>query len=308
MTLYSPYGVEVKPDGGSTVLIGGVTDQSIDTGVQVNAEVTAGAGTPQYGEISLTQVGGRFSCHDIVTLLSAIGFRGACLTGGAGVGFGLYSLKKEACGTLSSGSVHRKMVIPNGRIVPVSLSVQQGRRASLVCQVFGLYDGTNLPLIVTANVAAPTGLADAFGFHLGVMQIAGVTLTNVTGLEINFGNTVNPVVEDGEIYAKQIDVPEHKPTITISTNNPDKFGGANITLTGKRATHANSSMVLRRRLNGTGAFSTSADHINLTMDGVAHYREFSASGNNPWTASVMITGLDDGTNDPIVADYAHSLT
>ena len=40
MTRYAPYGVEVLPDGGSLTLIGGVTEQSIDTGVEINAEVT----------------------------------------------------------------------------------------------------------------------------------------------------------------------------------------------------------------------------------------------------------------------------
>ena len=106
MSRFTPYGVQVVPDGGSSVIIGGVTSQDIDTGTEVNAEVTAGAESPQYGELNQTQPGGNFTTHDIASLWQAIGTRGACLTGGADPGFGLYKLKREPCGSLSSGSVH----------------------------------------------------------------------------------------------------------------------------------------------------------------------------------------------------------
>lgn len=308
MTRYSPYGIEVLPDGGALLLVGGVTEQSIDTGVEVNAEMTAGSVSPQFGEINVANSGGRFTTHAINAVLGAIGLEGACLTGDDDVGFAVWTLKREPCGSLSSGSVHRKLVIPNGRIVPISLSIQQGKRAALVCQVNSLYDGTNLPLLIQTAKAAPTGLDDAVGFHLGEVKIANITLEHVTGLEINFGNEVTPNYDSGEIYPTSLHIAAHKPTLTISTSAPGGFDSSGIELTGKHSTHLNSSIVLRRRILGTGTFSDAAEHIKFTVDGVCHYKEFAASGNNQWTASVMVTALDDGTNRPLVADYVYDMT
>ena len=115
---YAPYAIEIFPEGGSSVIVGGVTSQSIDTGAEVSAEVTAGSAAPRYGEISQLQSFGSFTAHDLTKILTAIGTKGACLAGGANPGFAIWTLKKNACGDLAAGSVHRKMIIPNGRIVP----------------------------------------------------------------------------------------------------------------------------------------------------------------------------------------------
>ena len=142
------YGVDIN---GTT--IGGITEQSITTGAEINSEVTAGGTSPQFGELATVATGGQFGGHDIVALLGALGSKGLCITGGASPGFGLWTLIKNDCGTIASGSVHRKVVIPNGLIVPRTLTIQQGQRASLTAEVFGIYDGTNDPIIVTAAVA-----------------------------------------------------------------------------------------------------------------------------------------------------------
>lgn len=310
MALYTPYGVQIQASGGSLTTIGGVTEQSIDTGVSVNAEVTAGAITPQFGEIATVQAGGRFTSHNVGGVLAAIGNKGACLAGSTAPGFAIWTLQRDSCGSLASGSVHRKLVIPNGRIFPVSLSVGQNQRASLVTEVIALYDGTNKPILSTGSQAAPTGLADDYGFHIGAVSVAGITVTNVTGIEINYGNTVQAIFEDGEVWPKQLNHTEHKPTITIRTNAINLFGsGAGVVpIEGLRATHADSSLVLRRKVAGTGSFSGEADHIQMTFDGVAHFQQITSSGNALYGTTIMITCLDDGDNEPIVADYAFDLS
>lgn len=311
MTRYAPYGVEIQPDGDvSATLIGGVTEQSIDTGTEVNAEVTAGATAPQYGEISAAQSAGSFVTADLATTLGKLGTRGACLTGGATPGFALYKLQKEPCGDLAAGAVHGKSTIGNGRIVPRTLSASHGSRATLSCEVFSLFDGTNLPLIPTETVALPTGLDDNFGFHLGAVQVAGITLNRNTQVSIDFGVTITPETDDGELYAKSLHIATVQPVITITTHDVLKFGvgAGKIPLTGLNAVHADTSIVLRRRVLGTGAFSTGSDHIEITASGVLAVRETSASGNNPHAMTVVLTTLDDGTNDNLVLDLAHSLT
>ena len=299
------YGVDI--DG---TVVGGITEQSIDTGAEVNSEVTAGGTAPQFGELATVATGGQFTGHDVAALLGELGSRGLCITGGADVGFGLWTLLKNDCGTIASGSVHRKMIIPNGLIVPRTLTVSQGQRASLSCEVFGIYDGTNDPIIVTASVAAPTGLTDLIGYHLGPTTVGGVELTKITQISMDFGIDVQQEYDDGESFPRSLHIGKVQPTMTITTHDVEKFGtgAGKIPLRGLFGTHANTHTVLRKRDIGTAAFVTGANQAKFSMGGMVTARQVaSASGNSPHSMEVMITSLDDQTNEMVVMAFDHEI-
>ena len=306
---YTPWAVEIVPDGGSSQIIGGVTAQNVDTGAQVNAEVNAGLASPQYGEIGTLQSAGSFTAHDITKVLTAIGTRGACLDGGASPGFAIWTLKKNDCGDLATGSVHRKVIIPNGRIVPTTLNAQQGSRASITCSVMSLYDGTNDPIIILENQAAPTGIVDNVGFHMGAIQLAGVTLERNSNFSIDFGNTITPEYDDGEVFAQSLHIDQVQPTLSVTTHDVSKFGdgASQIPLRGKAATHANTSIFLRKRVLGTGSFDAGDVHIEFNAAGVVTVGNTSATGNSPHAMDVSLTSLDDTTNDMLAYDGEASL-
>ena len=304
MSRFIPYGVVIN-----STTIGGITDQSIDTGAEVNSEVTAGGTSPQFGELAAIATGGQFQGHDVAAMLTAIGSRGLCLEGDDAPGFALWTLTKNDCGTLASGSVHRKLIIPNGLVVPRTLTIQQGQRASLTCEVFGIFDGTNDPIIVSTSLAAPTGLTDVIGFHLGETKVGNVAITNIQQISLDFGIEVQPEYDDGESFPKSLHIGKVQPVMSITTHDVSKFGSSGVPLQGLAGTHANTYTIARKRAIGTSSFVAAAEHAKLTMAGVVTVKQAAnASSNGVHGMTIMVTSLDDGTNDMVDIDLAHDLT
>ena len=65
--------------------------------------------------------------------------------------------------------------------------------------------------------------------------------------------------------------------------------------------------MLRKRIIGTGAFETGDDHIRFTFDGVVNFGRSSAAQNNPWETQLMVTALDDTTNDLFVPAFDYTI-
>ena len=316
MTRNTTYAIELRagdPLPVSSTWIGGITSQSVSTGVQVNTEVTAGDPNPRYGEVGSVIPAASFTTLDLKTLLTAIGTTGECLIGLTDLGFKMWALKRKACGAIdTSGTpgVHSSFCIPNGLIVPVTLSASHGSRASLSAQVFSYWDGTNDPLIPAHSLAAPSATFpdDVNGYHLGTVAVAGYTLTKKTSVTINYGISITPQSEDGDIYSRSLLRASVKPTVSITCYDVGAFktSGA-LKLQGDHATHANTSIVLRKKVLGEGSYASGANHIEYTIDGVARITEIGGSGHGPHAVQVEIDGLSDGTNAMLVQDLAYTL-
>ncbi|MEO1528070.1 MAG: hypothetical protein AAFX06_21780 [Planctomycetota bacterium] len=305
------FAVEIQEDGAvSPTLIGAVDSQTFDTNTTVQTQLSAGSPTPSFGEVTSIQPNGTITTRSIAALLGLIGMRGVCLSGGATPGFGLWQLAKADCGGYEAGSVHRKIIVPNGRIIPQSLSAQHGSPASVTAGVFSYWDGTNDPLIVAENQALPTGLpADVDGWHLGAVRFAGVQLDKKTSVNINWGISLRPEQDNGDTFARSLQFAEYRPTVSITCHDESKFGngGSQIPLESKHGTQADTEIVLRKRVNGQSAYATGAVHLRFVIDGIANWQSGNASGDDPFVSQIQFTGLDDGTNDMIVADLAYTL-
>lgn len=311
--IFQPYGAVVRIDGAlSDTMVGGITDQNIDGNVQIDAEVTAGNDTPQHSQVTQISGRGQFVGFDVGKTLEAIGLTGACLNGGAVAtdpGFALYQLKLEPCGSLSAGAVHRRLVMPNGYIVPRSLSVGHRQNAQLTTEVLGIWDGTNDQILPQADIAVPTGLEDLHRYTLGEIVVGGVTVAGNLSLEVDFGVDIQTDGGDSDAQDTNIQVISKQPMLSITTRDVSKFATGSIPLSGLRATHANSYFVLRRRLNGTAGFMTGGNHLKVTFDGLVTVTQpWRASANQRGEMSLQVKCLDDGTNYPLVADYEFDLS
>lgn len=309
MTIRKGYGVSIKPSGaGSATLIGGVDTQEFQSNTTHLAQDTSGHRSPQIVTVSAVKPRITFGCFQIAKLLDLIGSRGVCLNGTAAAGFEMYELDTDACGAIKAGTTHRKLIAPNGRLVPRTLSCQHEQDAKIECEVIPIYDGTNLPIIFTESIAAPTGLEDDERFALGPVEVAGVDLTFIQSVSVDLGNAVETVGGDGDIYPKNVDVQRFAPTITITCLDTGKFAAAGIPLVGLPCEHADSSIIFRRKTKSTGSFSADGDSIIMTFAGVASVQSVSGNANQPKSLQIMITLYDDGTNDPIVLATDHDLT
>ncbi|MEM6980603.1 MAG: hypothetical protein AAF539_13150 [Planctomycetota bacterium] len=300
MGRFVPYGIEINGTA-----IGGITEQSIASGVEINSEVTAGATAPQFGEVNQIGSVGSFTSHDIPAVLGLTGSKGICLSG---AGFALHQIDKEDCGSLNSGDVHRKVSIGRGYVVPRTLTAQQGQRATISCEILAIFDGTNKPVTVATGQALPTGITDSIGLHLGDAQLAGTAITRKTSLNIDFGVAIEAEFDDGESYPKSLQVNSNQPKLTIATHDVAKFGDAVIPLEGVKGEHSNTFVMLRRRKLATGDFETGGVHTKISAHGLVTADNItSASNNTPHSMNVMVTALDDTNNDMLIMSFTETL-
>lgn len=309
MDLYTGYAVQITPDGGTATMISGITQQAVRVGAEHTAEATAGSEYARHGAINQMRPGGSFTSYAITDVLDLLGLRGACLAGGASPGAEFFQRALARCGTVQSTAVHRKIIIPNGLAVARGISVSHRADATINVEVLAYYDGTNNPLIISENIAAPTGIADTARYTLGPIEVAGIAIEGNLSVDIDFGNGAATDGGDSEPYDTHIQIPQIVPTITIRGRDVAKFGASGIGLVGAHGTHANTSIVLRKRTAGTASFSDDADNIEFTADCIASFDDgFTASGNQRGEASLTLTALDDGTNAPLVIDTAYDPT
>lgn len=308
--LYSPYSVRLTPSGGSATLINGITSQSIRTGTEQMAEPTAGNSYANFVTVPGIKPGASFSSLDILTLIPLLGLRGACLAGGASPGAEFFQLALENCGTVKVGATaHRKMILPNGLAIPRSLNVQHRGDATVDCEVLTYFDGTNNPIIPTEGIAAPTGLAASTRYTLGTVEVNGVVISEVTSIGVDFGNGAATSGGDSNYFDTRIEVATVVPKITIRSRNVAQFNaGSGVTLLGLAGAHADTEIVLRKRLPSVAGFSASSDHCLITAACAINVDEaYNASANQHGEFGLILTCFDDGTNAPILFDFEHGL-
>ncbi|EMI47382.1 hypothetical protein [Rhodopirellula sp. SWK7] len=282
--------------------IGAIISQSIDPGIQVQSDVAAGFVKPQYGEIVSANGIASLSSYDIAGLLAIVGVEGVCI---GEDGFVLNFASWDACGAIAS-SGHIARSIAKGFVFPDTLTLQHGSRGNLSVRVAAFREGSNDP-ITTGVATLPTGATDELGYHLGPVTIAGLTFTRNTTVTINFGIEVEPEIDSGDTYPLSLRIKKIQPVIDVTTKDLTQFGDAAIPIGGVRATHANSSVVARKRVIGTGTYATGGSHLEMTFDGVAQIGTTEGSGNDAATMAARITTLDDKTNAMIVFDAEHDL-
>ncbi|MEM9588517.1 MAG: hypothetical protein AAGA03_14630 [Planctomycetota bacterium] len=309
MDLYNGYGFRITPSGGSATLIGGITQQTLMTETTQNAVATAGSAFAHHGEITQVSPRAQFTSLQVGAVLDVLGLTGACLAGGALPGLEMWQLKKTPCGDIASGSVHRKMTIPNGLVVPRSLSVSHREDATIQAETIATFDGNNDPLIISPNEAAPAGLADLHRYTLGPMTVGGHAIAGNLSLNIDFGNSAAGDSGDSDPFDTHIEVAEIIPRITIQTRDVSKFAASLVPLRGLLGEHADTSFILRRRVNGTADYSDAADNIRITARVMANFDQiFSAQNYRRGEASLQMTALHDGTNAPLIIETDYDPT
>lgn len=310
MDLHTGYSVRITPDGGTATLLNGVTQQSVRTGSEHAAEATAGNAYANTGSINRIQPAATFSCLDVAEVIDLLGLRGACLAGGSSPGAEFYELALDACGTVKALTSHRRNILPNGLALIRRISCGHRQNASVDVEVLTHYDGTNNPLIPEDSVAAPTGLAAPTLFTLGPVSLNGVEFTGNLQVDIDFAIEAETDGGDSDVYDTSIVIAQIIPKFTIRGREVAKFATASgIPLEGAKGTHANTSIILRKRTPRTASFSDNADNIEITGDAMISVDEaWSAQANRRGEIGLMGTCLDDGTNAPLVFDTSYDPT
>lgn len=293
MSQFVQHGIDI----GGTVL-GGNTSHDLDPQTTRDDEPTDGLPWTTYAVITEQKPTLDITTKRIAQALDACGVSGvdvSTLTGG----IKQYLAKRKAKSTLDGASTHICRAIADGLFVPVSLKVSKTGVAELTLKVYAeSSDGVNAPVTITANVALPAlGSEERFG--LGAVTVGGSVITGVEDVEINFGIEIESDTGDS-IYPTEHYVTSVKATVTINTTDASIV--TNAALLGSATTHANTSVVLRKRKRYDAYESdATACHIVITAHGEVDVKP------NGGGATITVNGEYDGTNWPIAVSLDQAL-
>lgn len=285
---YSAYAVS----SGSTVLAG-LTTLSAAINPEVEADVGIGSQFPQFAVIRAIKPTIGFASRSIASLLAVTGTTGAPIT---------TDPLQAQFQTLTDGIPQSNAItytLSKGLILPRRLSVSHRSDATLDVEALGRSDDGSTSPIALGSAASVTVPRDNIRHTLKSVVIAGITFDCLTDVSIDFGVNAETLGCDSHIYDSMI-VKDRGITPSVSITTYDLAKLNQLTAIGKSGVHADSSIVLRQYDPSGLGFSTDADDITFTLNGIATIGDASGQGPSAARGTIRIDGSWDGTNSPIV--------
>lgn len=269
-------------------------DTSLLDGTQVIREANSGEPYARNAYIAGQAPSGEFTTPAIAAALDAIGPLGSALTAAAPLV--LYAQKRTAGGTRATGGVHQSYTVAPGIVVPNRLSCDHGGNAQLSYSFAAVSsDGTTEPVAISATATLPDMPALDDHFTIGAVQIGGTTLASKTNVAIDFGVQLSVEGADGDLYPTIVTIEVVEAVVTITTVD---ITLASIALGGKQGTHANTSIVFRKR--DPGGTLAEDDEVTLTAAGLAVVNDrLRGAMGSPASGVIALHCTFDGTNSPI---------
>jgi hypothetical protein len=305
---HSLYGVQL--DDTSPVILGGIEVVNVKTDTQDRVDSTSGSTYPQHTAIVGQKPAADFTSFALQDCLDQIGIAGLDIADIAN-GLNLYAYKHDDGGGRATGSTHRKYNMVKGLIVPNRITCDHQGDARVMFDVLPTWDGTNDPFTITDSSAVPTAAADDERFTIGGVTIGGVTISQIRSFELDFGMNAKTEGADSDIFDTHASIVDVRPVLTLRGINIEWLKSTAIPLAGKAATHANTTLYLRKRLQTGAGFVAdgTAQHVKMTMAGLAWIDEvFSSQGENATECSLKLAAVYDGTNAPVVITTASAIT
>jgi len=298
-------------NAGSLITLGGETSMELNTGTEVTSD---DSGTLYDEVVSMVRQmpDARLITKSIAQWLTYIGLAGYCIASdGSHPGLRLYCSVLNDCKNPPAATDNLRYTIAKGLVILGQLQANRGQDATLTFMVHALSDGTNAPISGTyTGITLPT-VSTHEQFELGACKFGNVTLSDLASLTIDFGVQITAKTpEMGSVWPESIAVRKIQPIVTLSGFNPTVLDNTLIPLAGKQASHAQTILQLKKR----AAYSTfvadgTAQHIRLTVNGMAYVPQaFSGSGNAEVSSQIIVRGVHDGTNVPILFNLASTYT
>jgi hypothetical protein len=304
----------VQIDDTADVIIGGITQQNLNLGIELSNDASSGAVYPSVQSVNAQNPRASFTSYQIAKCLANIGVLGLDI-GALATGLKLWAYKHAEGGSRATGSNHRSFDVAAGLIVPRTITINHQGDATFAADVFVTHDGTNVPVIPTDSAAIPAGDSDDERYTLGSVTIESKALNAVgsgvlQSMTIDFG--IQELVEGGgsDLYPTHASIMTASPVITFTATNILWFADATIPLNGLNATHASTSIYLRKRdvEGGTFVADETEEHIEITAAGILHVTDaIDATQGSPATISASMPLRYDGSNDPMVIDTTAAL-
>jgi len=305
MSIYTAHSVNVYPDAaGAAVLFGGITQCDVDLASEVNSEEVAGSPYALNSTLKSIKPKISFSTRDVVKAITTCGVLGLTIKGATNPGIEVFQAFQEN-GVTKTGSVHKKIRMPEGRLMIRKLSVSHQEDLQADLEALAIWDGTNIPLVPSAaSFALPGTPADPARYTLLSLNFGGVDFPSIQSMDIDFGLNLETFGGSSDIYDTHLLMTKIQPVISFKTLRPGQFltsGG--VPVVGLAGTHANTIIKLRKRASGASPFvaDLTAEHITITTAGILNIdKAFMASQNKRGEIGFKITSRFDGTNVPLI--------
>ncbi len=197
-----------------------------------------------------------FDSHAIAAMLGVVGF------GGANVDrVDVYFRQMEHGGMVAAGAKHLKVTLYDTLSLLRRISANQWAEATSSYDVIGTYNGTNVPIAVTANQALPAyDAAKIEKFTVGPGALNSVDIDNIQSLEVDTGIREIADGQDGGLYARFAAIHERQPTIRATT-----FDASALSTVGVGGASKDNAIFFLRGLTQKGqpAADTSAAHVKI---------------------------------------------
>lgn len=312
---YKIHAVEIDVDSfgvASEVIVPDCMSEGLENNPTLDAAIAAGEISPKHVALVAQSAMGNFSTFALPTAIDATGLKALCIATTTEPGVTYYLQKHDACGDVTSGSIHRSLNVQAGVVVPRRITCDHQGHATIDYDVVIIKESGNDAIVISDTADMPTIASAGNRWTLGPCDVGGVTLSDYTRLEIDLGNTVQTRSTQSDIWDTYVEVRTHAPTITLSGIDPVWFkASGGVPIDGLQCTHANTTIYLRHRTtDGTGFVADgTATHISFTAAGIATVQQpFTGEATRFTETSIRITTLDDTSNDPIVVDTSVAIT
>lgn len=312
MTIYKPHTVKIYPDSGSELILQDLLDLDESARYTKPAEVTAPHTVPTHVAINARELMLRGSTYSLKALLDSIGVSGLGIAGSSNPGVVGYWQKFDDMGFAVSGANHVSRTYANGVIVPRSISCDHQGDAKLTFEMIVIGDGTNSPVSLSATASLPTVSTTPARWTLGPITLGGVSFSEYTGIEIDFGNNVQARGVQSYLDHTHIEQKTHEPKITITGIDPTWFSASKVPIGGLVVANATDSIYLRKRTQTATSFvpNGTAEHIKFTPAGLASMGSLGrAQAQRVGDSTIEITlAKDMSGNAPLVMSTASAIT
>ncbi len=291
-------------------LLGGVIDQSLSQKTTFMEDTANGLPYTTHLAISAQEPEARFSTRALAEAFALVGPAGASIAALSG-GAILYAQKVTQGGTRASGANHRSYTLNAGVIYPDKLSCQHQKDAELSYALRPTWNGTNNPYVLGDSVSLPASPTDAERFTLGPVSIAGTVYDQLDAVDIDFGVKIRAESADGEVWPRFAWIETYAPTVTFRGRKVRWFADSGgVPSLGAVHTHANTAFYLRKRASGgTFVADLTAQHIKFTAAGIAVIDDPATfRGTGPGETTLTLKTYYDGTNHPILVNYASAIS
>lgn len=268
--------------GSSAFQLDGIESSEFDYGFQEFVAYAAGDHIPEFTAHMFSAPMLSFQCRDLATLLGNF----TSITNGFAIpqsttytSLVAYFSKMADLGARSGSGAHLSLTLNKALCYITQIRCQQNQAAVADVRVHALYDGSNLPFVVSTTATLPAVTPDE-EFTLGPVVRNGSLLEGVTGVTIDTGINVETYPADGEVYATTISITEASPVITIDTIDASHLTGLGLTGTAQSGDTA----VHFRKMDSDGSRVSdgTSEHIRITMpssQGMHQPGTFSSSNN-----------------------------